>query len=81
MDPAAEILTSISDVKIKPLQSRIAHKHELKTRTQDIHLDENIKFVDLGLSKVLIKGLTSSGFDRPSPIQLSAIPIGRCGLG
>jgi len=57
MDPAAEILTSISDVKMKPLQSRIAHKHELKTRTQDIHLDENIKFVDLAFIWMKISNL------------------------
>lgn len=62
-------------------QPRIGHKLELKSRTGDIRLDEDLSFVDLGLGSVLIKGLSRSGFEKPSPIQLAAIPHGRCGLG
>ena len=60
---------------------RIAHHHDAKIRTRDIHLDEQVTFSDLGLNKDLINGLSRSGFEKPSPIQLSAIPPGRCGLG
>lgn len=64
-----------------PATSRIGHDLKAKRRTQDIHLDEDLSFSDLGLNSILIKGLSKSGFERPSPIQLSAIPFGRCGLG
>jgi hypothetical protein len=33
------------------------------------------------LSDVTLKGLHKSGFRKPSPIQLKAIPLGRCGFG
>ena len=43
--------------------------------------EEQVDFESLLLSPLLIKGLTDSGFEKPSPIQLKAIPLGRCGLG
>lgn len=76
----AELLESTStcqdDVKYK-----IGHKIELKARTEDIRLDENLSFADFSLDSALTKGLSRSGFEKPSPIQLAAIPYGRCGLG
>ena len=55
--------------------------HDLKARTKDIFINEKIYFKDLQLSPSVLQGLTSSGFTKPSPIQLKAIPLGRCGLG
>ena len=55
--------------------------HDLKARTKDIFINEKIHFKDLQLSPSVLQGLTSSGFTKPSPIQLKAIPLGRCGLG
>ncbi|RNA31784.1 putative ATP-dependent RNA helicase DDX20 [Brachionus plicatilis] len=52
----------------------------LKKRTKDIELDENVTFDDLMLSKPVLDGLRTSGFLKPSPIQLKAIPIGKLGL-
>lgn len=59
----------------------IAHKFAAKARTQDVFLDESTSFADLGLSPQIHSGLYQAGFEKPSPIQLSAIPYGRCGLG
>lgn len=59
----------------------VAHKHASKPRTLDIRLDEDVSFADIGLSEPMVKGLFKAGFEKPSPVQLSAIPLGRCGLG
>ena len=59
----------------------IGHRIGSKSRTEDIRLDEDVSFVSLSLDQLLVKGLSKSGFERPSPIQLAAIPVGRCGLG
>ena len=61
--------------------SRIAHRLQEKSRTDDVIITENVDFSSLLLSKSVSKGLTNSGFHKPSPIQLKAIPLGRCGLG
>ncbi|XP_046340633.2 uncharacterized protein LOC124121640 [Haliotis rufescens] len=58
----------------------IAHKINEKTRTGDVLISEEVDFSSLLLSKPVIQGLQNSGFERPSPIQLKAIPLGRCGL-
>ncbi|KAH0548896.1 hypothetical protein KQX54_004071 [Cotesia glomerata] len=34
----------------------------------------------MGLSQRILNGLTACGFEKPSPIQLKAIPLGRCGF-
>lgn len=59
----------------------IAHKFKDKTRTDDVIISESVDFSSLLLSKSVLKGLTDAGFQKPSPIQLKAIPLGRCGLG
>lgn len=60
-----------------------AHSLLKKKRTSDVLSSENanVDFASLMLSPPVEKGLTSAGFERPSPIQLKAIPLGRCGLG
>ena len=58
-----------------------AHKLEKHVRTRDVLASENISFKDLHLTAPVLRGLTKAGFEKPSPIQLKAIPLGRCGLG
>ncbi|XP_059150447.1 uncharacterized protein LOC131937218 [Physella acuta] len=58
----------------------IAHKFKDKLRTDDVIISESVDFSSLLLSKPVLKGLTDAGFQKPSPIQLKAIPLGRCGL-
>ncbi|XP_056130403.1 probable ATP-dependent RNA helicase DDX20 [Lampris incognitus] len=59
---------------------RAAHDLETRTRTDDVLVSENIDFGSLLLSQAVLTGLAAAGFQKPSPIQLKAIPLGRCGL-
>lgn len=59
----------------------VAHNINEKKRTTDVLISDNIDFAGLLLSDRVLQGLKSSGFEKPSPIQLKAIPLGRCGLG
>ncbi|KAM6924856.1 putative ATP-dependent RNA helicase DDX20 [Xenentodon cancila] len=61
-------------------RSRTAHDIETRTRTDDVRLSEGIDFGSLLLSQAVLDGLSCAGFQKPSPIQLKAIPLGRCGL-
>lgn len=61
--------------------SKVAHNFKDKSRTGDVLINENVEFGSLLLSEQVLRGLKNSGFVRPSPIQLKAIPLGRCGLG
>ncbi len=49
----------------------------LRTRTEDVQGDKS--FLDLGLPLPMISALARCGFERPSPVQQSAIPLGRLG--
>lgn len=52
-------------------------------RSEDVALSDSNRqttFEQLQLSRDVLNGLKSAGFIRPSPIQLQAIPLGRCGL-
>lgn len=60
---------------------RAAHDIEARKRTDDVLPTEGIDFSSLLLSQAVLDGLSASGFQKPSPIQLKAIPLGRCGLG
>lgn len=51
-----------------------------RTRTGDVLLAEPADFESLLLSRPVLEGLRAAGFERPSPVQLKAIPLGRCGL-
>ncbi|KAM7411788.1 hypothetical protein PAMA_021656 [Pampus argenteus] len=59
---------------------KAAHDVETRKRTEDVLLSEGIDFSSLLLSQAVLDGLSSAGFQKPSPIQLKAIPLGRCGL-
>uniref|UniRef100_A0A9L0JEV3 RNA helicase n=1 Tax=Equus asinus TaxID=9793 RepID=A0A9L0JEV3_EQUAS len=52
-----------------------------RTRTGDVLLAEPADFESLLLSRPVLEGLRAAGFERPSPVQLKAIPLGRCGFG
>ncbi|XP_040007566.1 probable ATP-dependent RNA helicase DDX20 [Xiphias gladius] len=59
---------------------KAAHDIETRKRTDDVLLSEGIDFGSLLLSQAVLDGLSAAGFRKPSPIQLKAIPLGRCGL-
>jgi hypothetical protein len=52
-----------------------------KPRTVDVVIHEDVEFSGMLLSELTLRGLYKSGFRKPSPIQLKAIPLGRCGFG
>ncbi|KAK2579838.1 hypothetical protein KPH14_007523 [Odynerus spinipes] len=58
----------------------IAHDTKKKSRTKDVKILEDVTFSQMGLSQNILNGLANCGFQRPSPIQLKAIPLGRCGF-
>ncbi|XP_034028459.1 probable ATP-dependent RNA helicase DDX20 isoform X2 [Thalassophryne amazonica] len=59
---------------------KAAHDIDTRKRTDDVLLSEGIDFNSLLLSQPVLDGLSAAGFQKPSPIQLKAIPLGRCGL-
>uniref|UniRef100_A0A4W6FPV7 RNA helicase n=1 Tax=Lates calcarifer TaxID=8187 RepID=A0A4W6FPV7_LATCA len=59
---------------------KAAHDIETRKRTDDVLLSEGVDFCSLLLSQPVLDGLSAAGFQKPSPIQLKAIPLGRCGL-
>jgi ATP-dependent RNA helicase DDX20 len=66
----------------KETNYQLAHDLEdtSKLRSCDVVSDENISFEAFLLSSETLKGLKRCGFERPSPIQLSTIPLGLCGF-
>ncbi|KAG7187785.1 hypothetical protein KM043_016823 [Ampulex compressa] len=66
--------------RIMKMAQSIAHNVSAKPRTEDIRINEDVTFFQMGLSQKVLDGLTMCGFQTPSPIQLSAIPLGRCGF-
>ncbi|KOX70269.1 putative ATP-dependent RNA helicase DDX20 [Melipona quadrifasciata] len=58
----------------------IAHDIDKKPRTKDVKIQEDITFFQMGFSQNILDGLSVCGFQKPSPIQLKAIPLGRCGF-
>lgn len=61
----------------------IGHKVEDKYRTEDVklNLDHTFDFSRLLIAPKVLDGLMKAGFLLPSPIQVEAIPLGRCGFG
>ncbi|XP_034196215.2 uncharacterized protein LOC117611893 isoform X1 [Osmia lignaria lignaria] len=58
----------------------IAHDISKMPRTKDIKIQEDVTFFQMGFSQKILDGLANCGFLKPSPIQLKAIPLGRCGF-
>lgn len=63
------------------MSTKTAHIFEQKERSEDVITSEVVKFADLHLSDPVLAGLTKAGYLKPSPIQLNAIPTGKCGAG
>jgi len=76
---AMEEVYAMEDVET--FGTRTAHAWDITPRTDDVHITEDVTFAGLLLSEPVLQGLKHSGFDRPSPIQIRAIPLGRCGFG
>ncbi|CEI93894.1 hypothetical protein RMCBS344292_08119 [Rhizopus microsporus] len=49
-------------------------------RSKDVEIEEHVDFSTLLQNKQLLQGLQQSGYEKPSPIQLKAIPLGRLGI-
>lgn len=81
--PAEHVAAPVSEPTPGPVRSlRMAHDISgPRTRTGDVLLAEPADFESLLLSRPVLEGLRAAGFERPSPVQLKAIPLGRCGLG
>ncbi|XP_046746318.1 uncharacterized protein LOC124411300 [Diprion similis] len=62
------------------MSRQTAHEIGSKARTTDIEIQEDVTFYQMGVNQRVLDGLTNAGFQRPSPIQLKAIPLGRCGF-
>ncbi|KAL1516749.1 hypothetical protein ABEB36_000613 [Hypothenemus hampei] len=58
----------------------LAHSLTSKERTRDVISTENVSFTSLLLPANVLKGLQACGFEKPSPIQAKALPIGRSGF-
>ncbi|KAF9918747.1 DEAD (Asp-Glu-Ala-Asp) box polypeptide 20 [Lobosporangium transversale] len=48
--------------------------------SKDVLINEDLDFSSLVQHPVLLKGLVDAGYQKPSPIQLKTIPLGRLGL-
>ncbi|XP_024620673.1 probable ATP-dependent RNA helicase DDX20 [Neophocaena asiaeorientalis asiaeorientalis] len=82
--PAERVAAQLAapEPALRPVRSlRTAHDiNGPRTRTGDVLLAEPGDFESLLLSRPVLEGLRAVGFERPSPVQLKAIPLGRCGL-
>ena len=61
----------------------IAHDLSNGTRSYDVQTTSNktTDFDSFLLTPLVLNGLTECGFVRPSPIQVEAIPLAKCGIG
>lgn len=68
--------------KDNPL-TMIAHDLSNSKRSNDVKTKsgKSKDFDSFLLSAVVLKGLKECGFVRPSPIQVEAIPLAKCGIG
>ncbi|KAG0357867.1 DEAD (Asp-Glu-Ala-Asp) box polypeptide 20 [Podila minutissima] len=48
--------------------------------SNDVQINEDLDFSSLVSNPALLQGLVQAGYQRPSPIQLKTIPLGRLGL-
>jgi len=62
----------------------VAHELDKKDRSSDVIVegkDSEHDFYSFHLTAEVLAGLKNCGFDKPSPIQLRAIPLGKLGFG
>ena len=65
-------LLFFADISVSPMAER--------GQTKDVLIDEKVTFADLAISEITLRSLTQAGFNRPSPIQLQALPLALLGL-
>ncbi|CAH2091074.1 unnamed protein product [Euphydryas editha] len=58
----------------------LAHNILDSERTTDVQIFQDVTFDTMLLSNDTLDGLKESGFLKPSPIQLHAVPLGKCGF-
>lgn len=58
----------------------LAHNILESERTTDVQISRDVTFESMLLSSSTIDGLKESGFFKPSPVQLHAVPLGKCGF-
>jgi len=61
------------------MQHRCLLSKSMVVRTADVEESALPSFAELSLSDAVIRGLRDAGFERPSPVQAAAIPLGRFG--
>jgi hypothetical protein len=62
----------------------MGHAREVKQKSKDVEVDkdfEDLDFSDMQLPDDIVKGLTLCRYDKPTPIQLRAIPLGNLNYG
>ena len=64
----------------QPAVARMDIGRSERVRSSDVTSTEAIEFSELQLSDAVLRGLAEAGFERPSPIQAKAIPLGRFGI-
>ena len=71
-----------SDYDVCDEKYQIAHDldNPNNLRSKDVILSESVTFDDFLLGQTTRDGLKRCRFERPSPIQLKAIPLGLCGF-
>ena len=72
LSPSLTATTTIFSLEVDAMAAK---------RTRDVLIDEDLKFDSLLLKNSVLDGLRRIGFKRPSPVQLKAIPYGKCGFG
>ncbi|VDD76306.1 unnamed protein product [Mesocestoides corti] len=77
----------MSEIDAEPDIDGLAHNLDSLVRTSDVITPNAtasqtslLSFSDMGLSVNVLKGLRQAGFQRPSPVQVKAIPLGRLGV-
>lgn len=67
-----------------PKIALMGHDREHKTRSKDVVVEsqfEDLDFADMQISDAIVKGLKVCRYDKPTPIQLRAIPLGKLNYG
>ncbi|KAG0213351.1 DEAD (Asp-Glu-Ala-Asp) box polypeptide 20 [Mortierella sp. GBA30] len=75
--------TSDQNQHLNKIQKVIAVRNDMtldRFHSSDVQINEDLDFSSLVSNPALLNGLTESGYQRPSPIQLKTIPLGRLGL-
>lgn len=70
--------------QVPPVPKIVGQDREEKPRSKDVVVEgqfEDLDFSDMELSDEIVKGLRLCRYDKPTPIQLRAIPLGKLNDG